>query len=123
MTDFAERIFALSPNKLELLARRLRRQLNAHNNIPASQVPRTSEANAEPLNEGLKASDEEILGRLDEMSDVDVDALLTQLMNDGKTAAGIGTHGTDEEMLARLHELSDEQVNSLLDELSRRENT
>jgi len=99
----------------------------------------SAQANGEGAFERFPANDEEVLTRLDEMSDADVDALLIEMLNNTTVATpaqdekrtngyeqdrsdAIAVYGSNEEILARLDELSDECVDSLLEKLSVREN-
>ena len=71
---------------------------------------------------------EQLLADLDQLSDEEVDALLSQISQEnGWTASTDATNGDDinqrttEQLLADLDQLSDEEVDSLLSQMSQKE--
>ncbi len=147
MTDLAERILKLSAAKLKLLEWRLRESSSVGRivttNFGATQIDLSQSRSdgiagtisAQPAAKAASnllesawrppASDEELLAKIGELAEADVDALLGEMLDQAALAPGVPpdrvgreargrTGRSEEETLTRLNELSDEDVEGLL---------
>lgn len=114
MGDLHNRIAALSPEKLELFARRLAQRYGRAVGSPPEPEPdiATSSSRPELSQDGDPA---ELLARVGALPDEHVDVLLRQML--GVPESPSVQNASTEELLENLSQYSDDDVDALITEL------